>query len=246
MMISPATPSDSTARLGIVAAYRWEVAPLLRQQRRITRVGRQEYLMKLRGTDAALIVSGAGAENARRAAEHLISSYALRGLLSLGFAGGLKEGIAVGDLIVAEEVIEEIGGEEAGARRYPCQPETFPAPGSQRGILVTVQAVVAQASQKAALRARWGALAADMEAAGVARAAQAAGLPFAALKAITDGPDTSLAIDFQNCQREDGRLSSSKILLAGMRGFAEFRTLWMLAKNSRLAARNLARALGSE
>jgi hypothetical protein len=86
-------------------------------------------------------------------------------------------------------------------------------------------------------------IAADMEAAAVAKVAAQAGLRFAALKAITDGLDDELAIDFRSCLTENGELSSVKIVLQGFKGFSRFRSLLFLARNSRLAANSLAQAL---
>jgi hypothetical protein len=75
--------------------------------------------------------------------------------------------------------------------------------------------------------------------------AAASGLRFGALKAITDGIDDELAIDFQQCLNENGRLSSVKIVMEGLRGIAQFRSLLLLARNSRLAAYGLAKALAA-
>ncbi|MSO21246.1 MAG: hypothetical protein EXQ56_12475 [Acidobacteria bacterium] len=237
-MSIPSNRSDHPPLLGIIAAYRWEISPLLRRQFGVQRTVTGEYHLKLPAGDAVLALSGAGTSNARRVAQRLLSQYKLSALVSAGFAGGLVEGLSAGKLLLADVVIDEASGQ-----RYPCDFKYLREIQAARGQLVTVQAVAGRVEQKTALHVRWQAVSADMEAAAVAQEAAAAELPFAALKAITDGPTDILAIDFQRCLSANGGLSSGKIVIEGLRGITQFRSLCLLAWNSRIAANNLAAAL---
>ena len=225
--------------LGLVAAFRREVSALLRRQSNVERLGDGRYRFSWRGHPVLLAIAGAGAENARRAARSLHGDARLSGLISIGFAGGLSDTLALGEVILAEEVIEEATGE-----RFPCGLDLLPIPMAQRGKLLSVAAVVNSVSEKSALEGRWKALAVDMEAAGVASAAREAGLPFGAVKSITDASRQSLAIDFQRCRSQHGGLSYGKIVREAVRTPGGLRDLVRLAGSSRRAAGSLAMALG--
>lgn len=224
--------------IGIVAAYRAEVAALLHLVRSVRRAAQGDFRISLPQGEAVLAISGAGRANARRAAQQLARQHQLGSLISIGFAGGLDEGLTAGRVLVAASVKDSVSG-----REYGCAHGFFPCATELTGSLVTVATVAATRDAKAALRTRWQAAAADMEASAVADVAANCGLPYAALKAITDGPADELAIDFQQCLTANGGLSSVKIVIQGLRGLTQFRSLLLLARNSRTAARNLAVAL---
>lgn len=225
--------------LGMVAAFWWEVRPMLRKQRAVKRLGRNLYGLTVQGEPVVLAISGAGAENACRAAQGLVRQFPLRGLVSVGFAGGLSESLQPGELVLAHSVTEEQSQE-----RFICDEMLLPVASGQRGGLLSVSGVINSAEQKRRLGKHWGALAADMESAGVARAAREAGLSFGAVKSITDASNESIAIDFQRCRSDDGRLSSWKVVREGLASAQALRDLWRLAGNSRRAAGSLALALG--
>ena len=238
-MSSTTSLTEGTPRLGMVAAFWWEVRPMLRKQRAVKRLGRNLYELTVQNEPVVLAISGAGAENACRAAQELVRQFPLRGLISVGFAGGLNESLQPGELVLADVVIEETSQE-----RFICDEMLLPVASGRRGGLLSVTGVINSAEQKRRLGKHWGALAADMESAGIARAARDARLPFGALKSITDSSRESIAIDFQRCRSDDGGLSSWKIVREGLASAQGLRDLWRLAGNSRRAAGSLALALG--
>ena len=228
------------APVGVVAAFRREVSPLLRMNSGVKRLDHNRFSLELKGRSAVMAVSGAGVEHSFRAARELARKFPLQGLISLGFAAGLQNSLAPGALLVAEEVIEESSGE-----RFPCEAALLPSRIACRGALLSVSTVLQSAVQKRQLGQRWNAVAADMESAGVARAAREAGLPFAALKSVTDSSDESIAIDFQRCRSEHGGLVIWRVVWEAVTSLQGLRDLIRLAGASRRAAHNLALGLGS-
>jgi nucleoside phosphorylase len=227
-----------SARLAMIAAFRWEVAALLRRQRNVSRLGDGRFRFLLQGEPVVLAIAGAGAVNAYRAACELIHDFSAAGVVSIGFAGGLRETLRAGELLVAEEVIEQSSGEH-----YPCRTQLLPLDGAMHGPLLSAAAVVNSAETKRALAARWNALAVDLESSGVARASKEMGVPLGAIKSITDASDQSISIDFQRCRSDDGGLSTWKIVREGMTSPQGVRDLWRLMGSSRRAAGRLALAL---
>lgn len=226
------------ASIGLVAAVPWEVRPLLRRQNGVQKDG-AVYSLLVGGMPAHLIVAGMGAENAYRAARRLVERFGAGGLVTIGFAGALADSLAPGDIVVADQVLDQRTGE-----RFACTSEAWPIRNARRGGLLSAAEVISAAAEKRALAGQWGAVAVDMESAGVGRAAAESGVPFSAIKAITDTAAQSISIDFANCRSDDNRLSYWKIVREGVRTSQSIRDLWMLAGGARVAARALAAALG--
>jgi adenosylhomocysteine nucleosidase len=233
--------------IGMVAAFHWEVKPLLRHRspdspgRPLSGAPYAElHALRLAGRPFLLAVAGAGAENSQHAAEHLAANYSLCGLVTLGFAGGLVEGLKVADVVLADRVVDQ-----ATQESFACDTDFLPVRFTRRGALLSAISVVATAAEKHRMGEQWHAVAVDMESAGVARAARRAGLPFGALKAISDSAEQTLSIDFDRCRSEDKSWSVWAVVCQAFRSFRGAGDLWRLAWNSRQAAGALAAALGS-
>jgi adenosylhomocysteine nucleosidase len=155
-------------------------------------------LRSLAGPGVELVCSGMGAAAAARAAESLLGRAAPpRALVAVGFCGALDPALRAGDLVAAERVLDERGGEA-----LPADPALLAAAPGRRGTLVSAVRLVRAPAGRARLRALDGgrALAVDLESAALARAAAAAGVPFLALRAVTDAagdrlPDLERLVD---------------------------------------------------
>jgi adenosylhomocysteine nucleosidase len=159
-------------KVAIVAALEREVKPLVRDWR-VTRQQHDGRTFKFFENDRAVLVCGGmGAESARRATEAVIALYQPALVTSVGFAGALDRELKVGGLFSPRRVIDARDGSSVDT-------------GIGAGVLVSSPAI-ADPAQKARLAASFGAQAVDMEAAAVARGAQARGVRFTALKAISD------------------------------------------------------------
>ncbi len=162
-----------------------------------------------------------------------IEEFSPRLLVSIGFAGSCGPELAPGAVIVpARVVVPAAGDESAPAKEFPC------ACGS--GTLLSVNAVASSAGKRQA-RARYGAMALEMEAAGVAAAAAEYGREFAAIKAISDAVDEDL--DFLSAFVTPDGFAMGRFL-----AFLAVRPgLWLqvaaLDRNSRLATRALEQAV---
>jgi len=179
--------------------------------------------------DVAVAVGGVGRANAARAAENLAAAHQLTALISFGFAGALVPELRVGDVVVDTCVPEWQALVKGPAGRR-----------SRLGRIVTVDRVVRDAAARRQLARETGALAVDMESDAVAAVAAARGLPFAAIRGITDTVHRDLVIDYDRCRRADGSLRPLAVLrqaLASRQGMAEIPRLWYA---SRLASRELA------
>ena len=165
-------------KIAIIAAMEREVRPLIRGWKvRTMEQGGRRYRLFENG-QAALVCGGIGATAARRATEAVIQEIRPGRVISAGFAGALDALLEVGQVLEPRTVINAADGVRTEV-------------GSGEGILVS-SATVAGKEQKNRLSKAYGASAVDMEAAAVAQGAQARGVEFAALKAISDSADFNL------------------------------------------------------
>jgi len=169
------------SRLAIVAALEREVRPLVRhwQVRKKEHAGREFRFYENR--EAVLVCGGIGPEAARRAAEAVIVLYSPELLYSVGYAGALDPALKVGDVLTPAHVINGSDGSSLDVSKG-------------QGTLLSLSAV-ASVAQKSRLRESYGAQAIDMEASAVARAAEARGVGFRAIKVISDEFNFELPTD---------------------------------------------------
>jgi len=155
-------------RVALIAALEREVAPLTKT---FTRRRHADWVIFEKG-DVRLVCGGIGGNHAAAATRWLITDAQPEVLGSIGFAGALAPDYHVGAVLTPATVIDGSTG------------ETFVA-ALGTGVLVTAAGVLNEA-EKEALAASYHAQAADMEAAAVARVALENGIPFFAVKAISD------------------------------------------------------------
>ena len=123
-----------------------------------------------------------------------LDSSTFRGVISFGVAGGLDPALKSGDVVVATEVT---AGDTRWLAGSSLNEELITSIALKRrrvvrGGLAGVEQLVAARACKAALRSETGAAAVDMESHIAAAYAAEAGLPFAALRVISDPASRAL------------------------------------------------------
>jgi adenosylhomocysteine nucleosidase len=163
---------SSSAKIAMVAALEREVRPLVKGWRRVEREHQGRHFKFFESRQVVVVCAGIGAEAARRATEAVIALYLPELVLSVGFAGALDAALKVGAIFSPSRVIDARDGSSVEIA-------------AGRGVLVSAE-TIAGAEQKTKLAESYAAQAVDMEAAAVARGAQARGVRFMAVKAISD------------------------------------------------------------
>ncbi|MGE4064381.1 MAG: hypothetical protein AB7E79_13525 [Rhodospirillaceae bacterium] len=185
-------------RIGVVCGLGFEAEI-------VTRRARYEGL-----ADRILVSAGLGRERARTAAEKLLADNALA-LLSFGLAAGLDPSLTSGTTILASSIRAQ------ALPSIECTPDwgerlSTAFPSARRGILAHAPQIVALGAEKRKLRAATQGLAADMESYGVAEAAAAANIPFAALRVVADRADENLPEIALHAMAPDGSLRLAEVL----------------------------------
>ena len=165
---------------GYVAALEREVASVVRGWTVTTALigGTERKIYYNYRQQAALICAGTGEGRAYTGAKAFIEKCMPRVVVSIGFAGACVPELRPGALVVPSKLVDAVSGKE-----FPC------AFGS--GTLATLSQVAGKAEKEAAA-VRFGALAVEMEATGVAAAAVDYGKQFVAIKAISDGAEDEM------------------------------------------------------
>ena len=215
-------------RLAIVGAMHEEIAalrPCLEGLRTERRAGRDFHFGRLDGHDVILVRCGIGKVAAAITAAVLLDAFDAGALLFTGVAGGLGDGVVVGDIVVATTLLQHDMNAEPLFPRWEV-PLTgrarFDADGTwsarlvqagralaandmharaatiHAGLVVSGDRFVATRAESDALRgALPDALAVEMEGAAVAQVCHDFGRPFGVVRTISDRADDAAHGDFQ-------------------------------------------------
>lgn len=160
-------------------------------------------------------------------------------VLSFGVAGALQPGLGVGAVLAAAVV------RDGAARRFgdPAWTARLVArTGARLADFAGVDAVAADPEDKARLREATGAAVVDMESHLAARAAAEAGLPFAALRVVSDRAEHGLPPAAVAGLGADGGVDAAAVLRALARDPRQLPALLRTGRDAAAALRALARA----
>ena len=143
-----------------------------------------------------------------------LDSTTFRGVISFGVAGGLDPALKSGDVVVATEVL---AGDTRWLAGSALNEEMIASVALRRrrvvrGGLAGVEKIVVARDGKAALRSETGAAAVDMESHIAAAYAAEAGVPFAALRVISDPAGRALLALAMSAIKPNGDIDLRKVL----------------------------------
>jgi hopanoid-associated phosphorylase len=172
-----------------------------------------------------------------------------RAVVSIGIAGGLDPSLQPGDVVVASGVLVDghryVGDARIAEalRRRLSDLGAGPKPALRviAADLAGVDAAVLTVDGKAALHARTGAAAVDMESHVAAEFAARYGLPFAAIRVVCDPADRALPSFVAHALKPNGEPDILAVLGALARRHVTVAELLRLARDSSIAFKALAR-----
>jgi adenosylhomocysteine nucleosidase len=238
----------TTAILSALAEEQQGLIDHLYQPRRVERAGRIFWQGKLHGQPVVLALSRIGKVAAATTATTLIEAFDARCLVFTGVAGGIAPGVLVGDVVVADEFVQhDMDASPLFPRyqiplydreRFACDAGLAQAllhatrAGLQQlglqaavhqGLIASGDRFVSAAGEARALHAALSAaghapLAVEMEGAAVAQVCHDYGIPFAAMRTISDRADDTAHVDFPKFVREVASRYALAVLDEFMRG----------------------------
>lgn len=228
--------------IAIVAAMQEELAAVLElmpdEQRQ--RVGGRDYWFgHLHGREVVAVLSGIGKVAAATTATALIERFGVRQIVFSGVAGGLAPGVKVGDVVVAASFLQHDLDASPIFPRYEVPlygtdrfatdaavsdqladavQRALPQARLHRGLVVSGDRFVSSAAESRQLQqALPEALAVEMEGAAFAQVCHDYGVPFAAVRTISDRADDAAHGDFLKFIQEVASRHSAAIVEAFLR-----------------------------
>jgi adenosylhomocysteine nucleosidase len=216
-----------TYRIGIIAALFGELKPLVSDWSQQA----DGAFLTQRGSVAAIAVArGIGAVRAEQAVAIAETYGHLDALVSVGWAGGASCGVQPGTAYEIGEIIDSVSGE-----RYATSAVASP-------IKLATLDHVAGRDEKRRFAESYGSSLVDMEAAAVAQAARARGIPFYCWKAVTDIATEDLP-DFNYFLDQEKQLRTRQVAAYALTHPRYVAPLLRMGRNSKSGADALAQAL---
>lgn len=208
---------------GIICAEEKEIALLLENVKNKKEVKIADRIFvegTLEGKDVAVVQCGNGKVCASMATQILIDCFDVSHLICIGVAGGIDESLQVEDIVIATDAVQHdynitaLGATQGymdGTNRYEATryfadkdlsasvKEAAEKCGCHvlMGTVASGDLFIGASKTKNTLRREFGAVAAEMEGAAMAQVAEANGVPFVIVRAISDLADGSAKLSFR-------------------------------------------------
>ncbi len=164
------------------------------------------YQAEFCGFPVTLVQTGVG-KNVSEAIHQLSTYFRIQLMVSSGFAGSVNPKVGVGDLVIGRRVLSSSRGvSEEGIHidaTLPCNASAvdiavaLSSAGALKfhcGDILSVDKIIRQSSLKTHIGSQTSAIAVDMESFAIAERANAMGIPFIAVRAISDGVDEDMEV----------------------------------------------------
>ena len=223
-------------KIGIIAAMPEELLYLtqnLDKPQEVQVLGNTYYTGSVGNTEVVLVQSGIGKVMSAMSVAILADHFQVEAIINTGSAGALADGIAVGDVVIADRLayhdvdVTAFGyayGQMAQQPLYFESDKTFVAKIQESlsqldqnwhlGLIATGDSFVAGNDKIEAIKSHFpDVLAVEMEGAAIAQAAHALNLPVLVIRAMSDNANHEANISFDEFIIEAGR-RSAQVLLA--------------------------------
>ena len=223
-------------KIGIIAAMPQELKILveaLQNGEKHLRLGKVYYTGSIGRHEVVLVESGIGKVMSAMSVAVLANDFKVEAIINTGSAGAVAPGMAVGDIVLADKLayhdvdvtaFDYAYGQMAGQPLYFESDKKFIARIKENlsqleqtwhlGLIATGDSFIAGNDKIASIKSHFpDVLAVEMEGAAIAQAAQALGLPFLVIRAMSDNANHEASISFDEFIIEAGR-RSAQVLLA--------------------------------
>lgn len=205
--------------IGIISALALETDMLLKNSsvdKKETVCGIEFHEIKIKNKDIVVAVCGVGKVNAARVTQAMILKYDPSLIINTGVAGALSPDLSIGDIVIASKVLQHdmdttALGDEAGFLSTPplvyipadekAKTDLISSASSlsynvKEGIVASGDKFVANEEEKLRIRALFSADACEMEGAAIGQVCYLSSVPFAVVRAISDGGNSDSPMDY--------------------------------------------------
>ncbi|MGX7031341.1 5'-methylthioadenosine/adenosylhomocysteine nucleosidase [Vagococcus zengguangii] len=222
-------------KIGIIGAMAEEVIVLKEAMENMSswqEAGNEFFQGTIAGNEVVVVQSGIGKVMSAMTATLLIHRYQVDVLLNTGSAGGVGEGLAIGDIVISTKLayndvdVTAFGyakGQMAGMPLYYEADEQVIADLEtasiseglrvKRGLITTSDSFIASQDKIEGIKADFpDVLATEMEGAAIAQVATQYQVPFAVVRAISDVADEEASMSFDEFIIEAGKKSALVVI----------------------------------
>ena len=222
-------------KFGIIAAMEEELKTLLlalEDKKEVVVLGKTYFEGRIGRHEVVLVQSGIGKVLSAMSVAILAETFGVDAIINTGSAGAVSEGLAIGDVVIADRLVYHdvdvtafgyAYGQMAGQELYFLADSDLMAKlqavlaqegqASYLGLIATGDSFIADPDRVAAIKHHFPeVLAVEMEGAAIAQAAQAAGKPFLVIRAMSDTAQGDANITFDEFILEAGKRSAQTLL----------------------------------
>ena len=222
-------------KFGIIAAMEEELKTLLlalEDKKEVVVLGKTYYEGRIGQHEVVLVQSGIGKVLSAMSVAILAETFGVDAIINTGSAGAVSEGLAIGDVVIADRLVYHdvdvtafgyAYGQMAGQELYYQADQTLMASlqkvlnqqgiHNHVGLIATGDSFIAGQEKVDTIKHHFPeVLAVEMEGAAIAQAAQAAGKPFLVIRAMSDTAQGDANITFDEFILEAGKRSAQTLL----------------------------------
>lgn len=233
-------------RIGLIAAMPEEIGPLLRMigpAQKDSTCSRRFYRIQTRSQSIGILESGMGSVNAESATRLLIDTFRPELIISFGFAGSLSTRLNVGDIAVADRLLNLHHGLFSEQQGLTGDLVESILPDALRAAFISTATVTSKKELAGILPANITLAVVEMETAAVAHVAKEAEIPMIAVRSISDRFDDELGFSLEEFCDSSLNLKIWRVALTIAKKPWILPQLIRLSGNSQIAAKALAVAL---
>lgn len=238
-MNSSSNTDSARADIGIVSALPIEMGQFLDRCERIKHYKGNDLVFRGGRYDGIRIVvaeSGVGFARARKASRALIDAHQPKWILSSGFSGALVPDMKIGQIVMANEIVDQHGQQTAINLSLESDEEN----GLYVGRILTADELVRTVEEKRQLHEKFAAIAVDMESLAVAQVAAESKIGFMAVRVISDDMSADLPSEVLSIIGDTGAVRLGAALTSIVKRPGSFKDMLNLRSNAQAAAKNLA------
>ncbi len=239
MADAKSAPDAAHADVGIVCALPLELGAFLARCDRARKYSSEGFTFRGGIYDqirVAVVESGVGFSRAERATRSLLATHSPTWVLSCGFAGALRSGFKVGDIVAVNSIVDGAGEE----LQIDLKMANDPARRLSVGRLLTSRHVIRTVAEKKQLAEQTEALAVDMETMAVARVCRDARQKFLAIRVISDDLSTDLPPEVASIFGDTGAVRFGAVVGSLWKRPGSFSDMWRMRDHAHHAAERLA------
>lgn len=222
-------------KIGVICAMEEEIRtllPKLANKEEKVFASQHYYHGQLDGVEVTLVESGIGKVQAGMTATVLLNEYHPDVLINTGSAGGIGTGLAIGDVVISDEVAyHDVDATAFGylPGQLPQQPQRFKADPTvvaaikaaaeatqlttHVGLIVSGDQFIASKTAIQRILAIYPeALASEMEGAAIGQVATEFHTPFVVIRAMSDNGDSEASVNFDDFITDAGKRSAAMLL----------------------------------